>query len=119
MSLLVLLLAAGCWSSKPRPVDPSQARAALESALDAWKEGKEPTALQHDRSALHVSDHEWSAGWSLVHYEVLSETPQGSDLRCQVRLTLRDDRGRSRRKLAIYGVATSPALTVLRSDEEP
>jgi hypothetical protein len=117
--LTAALAAPGCGLGVPDPADPEQARAALRSALDAWKEGAAPDSLKGQRPAIHVSDQDWSGGMQLLGYEILADQPFGADLRCRVRLALQNGRGQAVRKIALYGVGTSPVLTVLRTDEEP
>ena len=113
-----LLLALGCHHScPPPPADPVRAREALEMALDAWKAGKAVDALEECTPAIHVVDHEWRAGLRLVAYRVEKEEPHGADLRCQVTLTLRNQRGEAVQKKAVYSVGTEPALTVVRGDD--
>jgi len=110
---------AGCGAARPQPADPEVARPALRTALDAWKDGQTPQSLQARQPPIHVADREWAGGARLVSYEIAPKDELfGSDLRCQVRLTLRDRKGKERSKKATYSVGTRETLTVVREDDE-
>jgi hypothetical protein len=114
----LLACVAGCGrGSPPQPADPDRARAALRLALDAWQQGQAPRSLQGREPPVRVIDREWRAGYKLVRYELAADGPLGADLRCQVRLLLRNGRGQAVRKKAVYSVGTSPALTVVREED--
>ena len=80
--------------------------------------GQTPQSLQARQPPIHVADREWAGGARLVSYEIWKDQLFGSDLRCQVRLTLRDPKGKERSKKATYSVGTREALTVVREDDE-
>src|SRR5882762_1476053 len=108
------MLLLGCGgASKPQPADPEQARMALRVALDVWQKGGAAESLKDRRPALIVVDYEWRSGYRLVRYQVEKDEPLGADLRCHVKLSLQNNRGKSVQKTAVYSVGTSPALTVM------
>jgi hypothetical protein len=113
---LAVLLSAGCGRAPPAPADPAKAREALQTALNAWKDGKEPNWLQEQTPPVHVVDHEWLGGYRLLRFKVEKDEPAGADLRCQVLLSLKDKRGNALQKRAVYSVGTSPVLTVVREE---
>jgi hypothetical protein len=109
---------AGCSAStRPTPVDPAQAREALRLTLETWKKGERPGSLSERQPPIHVVDHQWRGGYQLVRYQLGSEGEIGVNLRCQVQLSLRNSKGKSLHKKAIYSVGTSPVLTVLREED--
>jgi hypothetical protein len=113
---LLAALAAAAWGCSPgvaNPVDPGGARAALKTALDAWKEGKTPDSLQSASPAIVAQDMEWASGAKLLDYSVVSEKPADANLDARVKLTL-SARGKKVEREAKYLVTTSPAVTVFR-----
>ena len=109
-------LATGCGESiTAAPVDPSTARAALKSTLDAWKAGAEPASLKSGSPPITAQDLDWLTGAKLVDYRVEGEgTTVGSNLRVPVRLGLKTKDGKNVDKTVNYLVGTSPAVTVFR-----
>jgi len=115
--LAVAFLFPGCSGEGRRaaPVDPPRARDALRTALDGWKKGDKPNALQSASPPIVVQDFDWMAGQALLGYEVLGDgKDDDANLRIPVRLTLGDKNGREVKKDASYIVGTSPSLTVFR-----
>lgn len=117
-ALLVAL--AGC-SPGPRtaaPVEPDKARAALRTALDAWKAGRPIESLAGESPPIVAQDFDWMAGATLVEYQLLGDgTPEDANLRVRVQLTVRDRQGRTTTKTVPYVVGTDPKLTVFRALE--
>lgn len=67
---------------------------------------------------IHVADSEWRRGFVLLDYEVTANDQHfGSDLRCQVQLSLRNLKGKTLRKKATYSVCTNNVLTIVREDD--
>ncbi|OJW13035.1 MAG: hypothetical protein BGO49_19695 [Planctomycetales bacterium 71-10] len=64
----------------------SDARAALEATLSAWKAGKMPADLASSIPPVHATDSEWANGRKLVEYQILREEPSESDKRFVVKL---------------------------------
>lgn len=110
---LLGMLIAGCdQSARGLPLDEKGARAACETFLKAWQEGKEPSAMKPE---ITGSDYQWSSGHKLVAYEILpDETNDGTNLHLTVRLKLKDAAGKESQADAIYTVGTSPVITVFR-----
>jgi hypothetical protein len=116
--LLALAVSSGCGPGERQPADPDAARAALRSALDAWKRGDLPESLGKTEPPVHVSDWRWRSGAKLVRYEIAERgRPIGADLRCPVQLWIDNGRGKATRELAEYNVSTHPALAVARSGD--
>jgi hypothetical protein len=114
------ILAAGCGASKPPPADRAAARAILQVALEAWKKGELPSALQDRDPPIVVADHEWTAGKKLLDFKVDDKDQLfGADLRCTVHLTSEAGAaGKTRNKKATYSVGTHRTFTVVREDDD-
>lgn len=111
------LSACGCGQSRQTadPVEPDRARRTLHAALDAWKEGRKIESLREQQPEIVAQDMDWKAGARLVSYEILGSGEKvDANLHCDVKLTLRDARGRQVEKQVRYIVGTSPVLTVFR-----
>jgi hypothetical protein len=116
--MTALAVLGGCGSGATPPADPDAARAALQSALDAWKRGDPPESLGNAQPPIQVSDWRWRSGAKLVRYEIEQrDRPVGADLRCPVQLWIENSRGKPAREVAEYNVSTHPALTVSRSGD--
>ena len=114
--LLALLGVAGCGGRLPAPADPVRARATLQLALDAWKNGEQPETLKGRQPPVIAVDHDWRGGERLLNYQVENDELFGADLRCRVLLSVRAKNGATRQKKAVYSVGTGAALTVVRED---
>jgi hypothetical protein len=109
------MLAIGGCGTGSAPVDPDKARLALESALEAWKKQEAPASLRKASPEIVVQDPDWNAGKQLDSFEILGEgTRDNANLRCKVRLRLREADGKNVEKQVGYVVGTSPVLTVFR-----
>ena len=89
--LLGAVVVAGCSKSGPEKFIPSegQARQALETALNAWKNGQEkPGGLKLGKVGVEVVDAAWSAGQKLSAFEIVSEEPGQGPRFFTVKLTL-------------------------------
>jgi hypothetical protein len=115
------ILIVGCSSSPVELVgDEEEANTLVAEALDAWKAGQKPDALQASQPALHIADEDWRAGNVLKAYEV-AKNPQaaGSHWRVSAVLTLSADGQPETTKNVAYAVTMEPAITILRADYLP
>jgi len=112
------LVAAGCGgSAAARPVDEDTARRALNEALEAWKGGEPHGALSKRPEPIRVADEDWLAGARLLSYRVEPGDEQiGTNLTCDVVLTLKSPNGRKARKRVSYRIGTDPVPMVIRQD---
>ena len=117
IALLVVAPLAGCSGSRgSAPVDAARARAALGAALDGWKKGDAPAALNAGPAPVTVQDLDWVAGARLLDYQVTGEgKAEHVNLRIPVTLTLKTADGQEIRKDVNYVVGTSPIVTVFRA----
>jgi hypothetical protein len=117
--LLAGLTITGCGQAEPKRADAETARKTLREALDAWRSGESPDALQGRSPPIYVAEREWKNGAKLAAFEADPRDELfGSDLRCHVALTLQDSAGTSRKKRATYSVGTNNKLTVVREDDD-
>ncbi len=116
--VLSLALGIGGCGPSATPSDDADGRKALQTALDAWKEGETPDALANRTPSIHVSDGDWKSGLRLQSYQPEGEGKLiGSDLNYTVVLELKSPKGKASKKTAVYAVTTHPQLLVLRQDD--
>jgi hypothetical protein len=113
-----LLVAAGCGgSAAARPVDEDTARRALHDALEAWKGGEPHDALSKRPAPIRVADEDWLSGARLLSYQVEPGGEQiGTNLTCDVVLTLKGQKGRKAQRRVSYRIGTDPVPMVIRQD---
>jgi hypothetical protein len=118
LACLASLGFAGCGgNSLPPPADAEQARAALRSALDAWKKGDRPDALNKLSPAVYVSDVDWRDGYGLQSFEIGAKDEQsGLSRRCRARLDLKHPRGETMQKYVVYMIETQSVISIVRED---
>jgi hypothetical protein len=89
LPLIVLAALPGCGrGSAPLPSS-GAARGALQAALDTWKAGKTPTALDAATPRVEVVDFEWRAGKALTDYSLGDDAPGQGTKTFSARLTLK------------------------------
>jgi hypothetical protein len=115
--LLIAALLVGCTPSAPPMTDSASARAVVEEALAAWKEGATVQSLRERSESIFVADPRWEAGWRLDGYDVVEQAVDGFQSRCKVNLSLTDPQGKAARESAEYLVTTSPKRTLTRVSE--
>ena len=76
---LVILSAAlaGCGGGEPvtgYAPESERAKAALDAALSAWKNGQQPSQVEFDSLLLHVEDSDWKEGKKLTGYTIVSDS---------------------------------------------
>jgi len=114
-----LVLVGGCGKGLHDPVDPGQASAALETALDAWKQGEDHAGLQQRRPPIYFNEPEWKAGKTLVAYQLGAVSLVGRQARCLVKLSLRDHAGKASERQIAYQIDTVPQIVIAREGLGP
>ena len=117
LGALLILMLSGCSSSSAHAVDAPQAREALKTALDHWKQGENPRSLSAAATPMTVQDLEWEGGAKLIDYQILDDgQPADANLRVKVKLTTSSAKagGKNTEKTVSYLVTTSPSVTVFR-----
>jgi predicted small lipoprotein YifL len=111
---------AGCGSRAPRSFssgDVEQAKAKLDSTLNAWKEGKTPADLRGLKPPVYVADQDWNTGKKLFEFRIdRVEKTTGPNPNLVVVLTLDDAKSKATKKQVVYSVTTAPAITIARTD---
>jgi hypothetical protein len=96
-----------------------EARAALRTALETWRQGERPESLHGASTPILITDDDWQAGRRLVRYQVEeAQETDGPGLRCNVVLGIEDERGSRIERRALYQVDIHPHLVIARADEQ-
>jgi hypothetical protein len=115
LSLAALPLV-GCGGQRhAAPVNPEQARESLRTVLESWKKGEGPDQLRQGVPSITVQDIDWQTGYKLLDYQIIGDGKyDDANLRCPVKLTLKDPQGHQVQKQVTYMVGTNPSITVFR-----
>jgi hypothetical protein len=94
VALPLVALLAGCggrerYASSDFTPPADTARQSLEAALDAWKAGRAPGAIEGTTPPVEVVDSQWKAGQKLDGYEVLAEDQADGTKQYSVRLSFK------------------------------
>jgi hypothetical protein len=115
--LLVVCAGGGCAKPTYDKYIPSEDRAkqALETALNAWRDGKMPGAIEGGPMPVQAVDSTWRSGKQLQAYEILGEEAGQGPRVFSVRLTLK---GRAAAPTTVrYYVVGKEPLWVYREDD--
>lgn len=110
LAAIALLLGTSCGESGTG-IHADDARAALESALSAWKSGGKPGALASADPPILVVDSDWTNGRTLDEFRIISEEPSESDRRFNVALRLK---GQAKETETRYIILGGQPLSVFR-----
>lgn len=102
--------------SKPvNPVPKAEiARAALETSLTAWRDGKKPTETAKNDPPVQSMDSDWNNGKKLGSFEILREEPSETDKRFVVKLKYASPPSESE---VTYVVLATQPVAVFREDD--
>jgi hypothetical protein len=114
--IAAILQCTGC-SGGDLPATEEAARAALASALDAWKAGQKAEDMRGQDAEVIVRDTDWKLGRRLAGYEIGHGEFDGKTLRIPVTLTLALPPRGNRRFVVNYIVGTQPVVTIFRDGE--
>jgi hypothetical protein len=87
-STLLLLAAGGCSHGVASSPSKEVARASLEAALKAWRDGGKPGTVAGADPPVQVLDTPWAQGDRLASYEIIGEEAGAAEKQFTVRLTL-------------------------------
>jgi hypothetical protein len=113
----LLAVCAGCSSKSTDKFIPSetQAREALEAALTAWKDGKQPGLIEGTPIPVHAVDSQWQTGKKkLTAYEIVAQEPGEGPPLFSVSLTIQ---GSSQPTVVRYYVVGKDPLWVYREED--
>jgi len=99
-------LAAGCGQPASERFVPAEeaARAAVQAALDDWREGKPPGRIERLKPPAQVIDTHRLAGQRLLSYEILGAVPSVAPRCYAVRLVLEQPKAELRARYVVVGV---------------
>jgi hypothetical protein len=119
--LLVTLGGQGCAKVVPKtPAD--RAEAVVEQFLYAWSNEEAPDRFAASHPGISVSDPDWEAGERLLSYLSIETKQTGektSGFRCRVALSLRDRRGNTVDKEAMYEIVPGEKCVITRMQLAP
>jgi hypothetical protein len=87
-SALLILGGGGCGSGGAALPSDDVARAALEAALETWRDGGKPGTLAGTEPPVEVHDTPWAQGAKLESFVILRAESSGAEKRFAVRLSL-------------------------------
>ncbi len=115
---LLTLVSCGCGGANRSELDivpgADQARAALEKALTAWKNGEKCGKVQGDSQNIEVVDKVWKAGGKLAAFEILRAEDKPGPRWFTVKLTLV---GSAEPQEVAYAVLGLDPLWVFRDED--
>jgi hypothetical protein len=118
LGLSVIFLALSACSKGRDPLDtlPSEdkARAILEKALTAWKNGQPYGKVQGESPPIDVVDNRWQSGGKLLSYEIEQAVDKPGPRWFAVKLSLQDSPQPQRVHYAVMGL--DPLLVMPEED---
>jgi hypothetical protein len=112
--VLALCLVPGCGKSLGPDADPDQADRVLETALQAWKSGKTPEDLEKGQPSILMNEDDWRTGKRLLDFKMEKGALSGRQVRCRVRITLREKDDKTVERSAVYIIDTTPRIVIVR-----
>lgn len=108
-------LLAGCGGGLAENVNPDQAGKALQTALDAWKDGKTPKDLEGFDPSIVMNESDWSTGNRLLEFKKADAGAlDGRQVRWVVQIKLQDKSGKVSDRKATYIIDTIPRTVIVR-----
>ena len=117
--MIGLALLAGCGRTIDDPVNPDQAQAALQNALEAWQQGEPYGALPQRKPPVYFNEPEWRAGKKLVSFDIGKVELMGRQGRASVKLVLRDAANKDTERTISYLIDTTPQVVIVREGLGP
>ena len=92
-----------------------EAKGHVQSALEVWKAGGKPGELATKTTPMEFNEALWLAGEKLVDFQMgkSSYVDAAAVVRCEVKLTLRNKKGKERTEVVNYDVTLTPAVKVV------
>jgi len=112
--VLAPFLVIGCGRSLDAAVDPAEADKALQTALEAWKSGKSPQDLKKASPSIVMNEDDWRVGKRLLEFDMGKGAVSGRQVRCRVRIKLRDKDDKTVDRDAVYIIDTIPQIVIVR-----
>lgn len=103
-AVVLLVATAGCGSSNAPLPSEAEAKAALTTALDTWKNGKSASELVSATPPVQAVDQDWVAGKILESYTIGEESPGAAGNKTfSVTLTIKGSSGPNSVKYMVFG----------------
>lgn len=112
--VLGALAIVGCGNSLPERPDPAQAKQALQTALDAWKNGESIEDLTKRTLPIYFNDPKATDGVQLKTYEFEgSPVFSGQSVRIVVKAILQRDQREGKERSLAYLVDIASAVVIV------
>jgi hypothetical protein len=94
-----------------------EAKGHVKAALDKWQAGGKPDELKAQPTPVEFHEAIWNAGEKLVSFELgaAKYIDSAQAVRCEVKLTVRNKRGKERTEIALYDVTLGPPVKVVNN----
>jgi hypothetical protein len=111
---VTLILVAGCGLSAARR---DEARGHVQRALEVWQKGGKPDELKSHSPPVEFHEALWNSGEKLIQFELgdVRYVETAEVVRCNVRLTVRNRRGKERTETVVYDVTLGPPVKVVNN----
>jgi hypothetical protein len=109
-----MLALCSCDRPPDMSVSTDAARAGLERALGAWRDGKPQAGLLESDPPIQVVDSEWAGGRKLADFEVVGEAPSGAEKRFNVKLSFASPKAQVEERFVVLG--TRPMAVFREAD---
>ncbi len=98
----------------------ADAKAAIQAAFDAWKEGASPAELAARSPSIQLADDGFRKGAKLVDYSIVGEpTVVGTGITFKLNLKFQDGTAAPRNRTISYRVVTQPNIVISKEDFLP
>lgn len=111
---VALVCVAGCGFPAAKV---EEAKGHVQKALEAWQAGGKPDELKSASPPVEFNEAMWNAGDKLVSFEMgtAKYADAAAAVRCEVKLTVRDRRGKERTHDVTYDVTLGPTVKVVNN----
>jgi len=111
---LALVSLSGCSRGLGPDADTDVAASALQTAMEAWKDGKTPDDLEKGQPSIIMNEDDWRTGKKLMEFKVGEAGIHGRQVRCRVQIKLQDKGGKTVEQRAVYIIDTTPRIVIVR-----
>ena len=112
-SLAVCILS-GCSRGLDPDASKPEADKALQTALEAWKNGKSQADLEKGIPSIIMNEDDWRTGKRLLDYKAEESVLAGRQIRCRVWIKLQDQVNKTVETNAVYIIDTTPRIVIVR-----
>jgi hypothetical protein len=92
-----------------------EAKGHVQTSLEVWKAGGKPEELASKTPPIEFNEALWTGGDKLVSFEMgkASYVDAAAVVRCEVKLKLRNKKGKERTEQVNYDVTLTPAVKIV------